>query len=86
MDSRENKEIIELKPENPDQGEIRYTYSASSKAAISRPSQNWLTKIFGIFFGIGLLFVFIFFFVYVILPVVVILLVWTLARNLLRKA
>ncbi len=83
MEASRDKEIIELRPEKPDEGEIRYTYSASS--APSRSSQNLLKKIFGFFVGVGLLVLFVLFFVYVILPVVAVLLIWMLVRNLIKS-
>ena len=80
----DQRQIIELEPEKPDDGEIRYTFSTTPPKVL--PSGNFLNKIFGLFLGIGLLLLFIFFFIYVILPLIAILLIWMLVRNLLRKA
>ncbi len=77
------KEIIELRPERPDEGEIRYTYSAKIQKA--SPLNALALKVFGILLGVALFLLFIFFFVYVILPVIAILLIWAFIRNLLRK-
>ena len=78
-----DKQIIELHPEKPDEGEIRYTYNANP--AKSRPSQNLLAKIFGIILGVGFFILLIFFFVYVILPVIAIVLIYMLLRRLLKN-
>ena len=85
MASSENKQIIELHPEKPDQGEIRYTYSATPKASSFVVPQNFLTKIFGICLGVGLLVFFVFFFVYVVIPVVAVVLLVAVVRNLSIK-
>ena len=79
-----DKEIIDLHPEKPDDGEIRYTYSSISSQR--KEPANFLTKVFGIALGLALFFLFIVFFVYVILPLIAILLVWMLLRNLFRRA
>ena len=80
----DDKQIIELHPEKPDDGEIRYTYSSIPPKVAT--SSNFLTKIFGIALSVALFFLFIVFFVYVILPLIAILLVWMLLRNLFRRA
>ncbi len=78
-----SKEIIELRPEKPDQGEIRYTYSG--RPAFRQGSlQKLIAQVFGIVFGIATFFLLLFFFVYVLLPLIAIFVVWLLARNLLK--
>jgi len=82
MDSPD-KQIIELRREKPDQGEIRYTFSPMPPGRNS--SVHWLEKVFGIALAAGIFLLLLFFFVYVVLPIIAIILVWTLIRHLFRR-
>jgi len=85
MGSPDDRQIIELRPEKPDRGEIRYRYSGGQPSKPS-PLSAFAWKIFGVLTGVALFLLFIFFFVYVVLPVIALLLIWMFLRNLFRKS
>lgn len=82
-----DREIIDLTPEKPDEGKIRYTYSGKPQPP-QGPDPFWglVKQVLGLAIGVGIFLLLLFFFVYVILPIIAIVLVWMFLRNLFRKA
>lgn len=77
-------EIIELRPEKPDHGEIRYTFSEKPKAPESS-LQRLIAQAFGVALGVGIFLLLLFFFVYFVLPLVLIFFLWVLIKKLFYK-
>ena len=80
-----DKEIIDLKLEKPDEGEIRYTYSSKPPKG-NDPVLALAKRVLGVLIGVSVFALLIFFFVYVILPIIAIVLIWVLLKGLFRKA
>lgn len=79
----DRRDIIEMKGEPDDEGEIFYT--ASPTPSPRRPHGGFLAKVFGVALGVGIFLALVFFFVYVILPIVAILIIWGLLQNVFRS-
>jgi hypothetical protein len=78
----DRRDIIEMRGESGDEGEIFYASSGPPRPR--KPREGFLTKVFGIALGVGIFLALIFFFVYVVLPVIAILIIWGLLQNIFR--
>ncbi len=78
------QEIIDLKPEKPDEGELRYTYARRTSVTRTAP-ESFLARAAGALIAAGVFFLILFFFVYVILPVIAIFLIWMFVRGLFGR-
>ena len=79
---RDHRDVIEMKGESGDEGEIFYTASPSPRPRKSY--EGFLAKVLGAALGVGIFLALIFFFVYVVLPIVAILIIWGILRNVFR--
>ncbi len=78
----DRRDIIEMKGEPGDEGEIFYT--SSSYVRPGKPQSGFLSKVFGVALGVGVFLLLVFFFVYVVLPIAAILIIWGILRNVFR--
>lgn len=78
----DGKDILNMKREGPDEGEIRYVRENTRKPF---DLEGFLAKAMGMVLAIGACVLFFFLFVYVILPIIAILLLWSLIRSLFRR-
>jgi hypothetical protein len=77
-----DRDIIEMKGERGDDGEIRYT-SAPPRPPARRP--GLVSQVLGIAAGVAIFLVLVFFFVYVVIPLVLILIAWATLKNVFRR-
>jgi hypothetical protein len=79
----DEKNIIEMKSEETDTGEILYTQTSIPRRENDSPA--FFSKIAGIAVGVAIFFLLITFFVYIILPIIAIFLIWALIKNIYRS-
>ena len=80
--STDDKDIIELYPNEDDHGELHYMQGHSVRKRSQ--ASGWFVKILGLALGVAIFLLLIFFFVYVIVPLVLILILYSLLRNIFR--
>jgi len=77
------KDIIEMKVERTEEGEIRYTRDQMPRVRLSGPL--FLMQVVGVAVGVAIFIGLIFFFVYVFVPLVIILILWEFLRRIFSR-
>jgi hypothetical protein len=80
--SADDKDIIEMRSSESDDGELKYVRTRSVRKAGTL--NGWIVKLLGIAVGVALFLLLLFFFVYVIIPLVLILILYSLLRNIFK--
>lgn len=78
----DNNEIIEMHPTEDDRGELRYTQGRPTRKG--GLLSGWIVKILGIALGFAIFLVLIFFFVYIVLPLILIVTLYLLIKNIFK--